>query len=412
MTHCCSCFFAELTVMMIGCTGRGKTTFCNFLFQEERFKSRKSEPGKRTTWNTAMSDVNQTEMHQLVDGVGGVTLTVIDTPGYLATQHRCGNSAGASTSDTDMMLLEFSRALTFAKDGIHAVLVTLRCADPPSVEEEMLLEFLTEMQIWKHCIILFTNGNRVCNDGDEGYLELYRKLNSEEFAKKCPVLCKLVENCNRRFLIVESVEKAGDKLYHRSKLDELYSDVEVTSKNAKSDLTHPLLEMAKNSYKIVQMQKRLRKEADDKEAQLKAIIWEKDKVTTRLDAAEKRCTDLRTAFQNNPQKVANSANSEQDTEDTAAMLLEYLRASEAADASPTRFVSAIRRLEAAERKQQEMMAKLDKLLEDIRSEKKKQLPRAELERALESIVTPEQVEINVPEGQPGKREERRWCRFL
>ena len=136
------------------------------------------------------------------------------------------------------------------------------------------------------------------------------------------------------------------------------------------------------------------------------------RVTTRLDVAEKRCTDLRTAFQNDPQKVSNSANAEQDTEDTAAMLLEYLRASEATDASPTRFVSAIRRLEAAERKQREMMAKLDKLLEDIRAEKKKQLPRAELERALQSIVTPEQVEINVPEGQPGKGEERRWCRFL
>ena len=222
-----------------------------------------------------MSDVNPAEMHQLVDGVGGVTLTVIDTPGYLATQRRCGNSAGASTSDIDAMLLEFSRALTFAKDGINAVLVTLRCAYPLSVEEEMLLEFLTDMQIWNHCIILFTHGNLVCNDGDEGYLELYRKLDSVEYAKECPVLTKFVENCNRRFLIVESVEKAGDKHYHRSKLDELYSAVEITSKNAKSALTHPLLVMAKNSYQMIQMQKSLREEADDKEAQLKAIVKEK-----------------------------------------------------------------------------------------------------------------------------------------
>ena len=359
-----------------------------------------------------MSDVNRAEMRHLVDRVGGVTLTVIDTPGYLAAQRRCGKSDGTSTSDTDVMLLEFSRALMYAKDGVDAVLVTLRCAEPPSMEEEMLLEFLTEMQIWRHCIILFTHGARVSNDRDEGYLELYSGLNSGEFAKKCPVLSKFVENCERRLILIESVEKAGDKLYHRSKLDELYSAVEITCKNAGSALTHPLLEMAKNSYKIVQMQKRLRKEADDKEAQLKAIIWEKDKVTTRLDAAEKRCTDLRTAFQNNPQKVANSANAEQDTEDTAAMLLAYLRASEATDASPTHFVNAIRRLEAAERKQREMMAKLDKLLKDIRSEKKKQLPRAELERALESIKTQEQVEINVPEGHPCKREERRWCSFL
>ena len=408
MTHCCSCLFAELTVMMMGCTGRGKTTFCNFLFQEERFKSRKNKLGKRTTWRKAISDVNRAEVDQLEDVVGGVTLTVIDTPGYLATQRRYGNSGGTFTSDTDVMLQEFSRALMYAKDGIDAVLVTLRCADPPSVEEEMLLEFLTEMQIWKHCIILFTHGAEVSNDGDEGYLELHRGLNSGEFAKECPVLSKFVENCNRRFLIVESVEKAGDKLYHRSKLDELYSDVEITSKNAESALTHPLLEMAKNSYQMIQMHKSLREEADDKEAQLKAIVKEKARVTTRLNVAEKRCTDLteekdkvmtrlndaekekvkvttrldvaekrctdltkeknrvtarldvaekrckelETALQNDAQEVANGApNAEQDAEDAAAMLLEYLRASEATDASPTRFVSAIRRLEAAEKKQ-------------------------------------------------------------
>ena len=352
-----------------------------------------------------MSDVNQAEMHQLMDGVGGVTLTVIDTPGYLATQRRCGQSDGASTSDTDAMLQEFSRALMYAKDGVDAVLVTLRCAEPPSMEEEMLLEFLTEMQIWKHCIILFTHGARVSNDRDEGYLELYSGLDSGEFAKECPVLSKFVENCERRFILIESVEKAGDKLYHRSKLDELYSAVEVTSKNAESAFNHPLLEMAKNSYQMIQMQKQLRVEANDKDAQLEATIKERDAATTRLD-------DLKTALEDDPQKVGNGASANQDAEDAAAMLLAYLRASEATDASPTRFVNAIRRLEAAERKQRETMAQLAELLEGIKAEKKNRLPRAQLERELESILTPKQVEVNAPEGQPDRTEERRWCNLL
>lgn len=363
-----------------------------------------------------MSDVNEAEMGQLEDGVGGMTLTVIDTPGFLATQRRCRSSvAGESNSDTDVMLQEFSRALVYAKDGVDAVLVTLRCAEPASMEEEALLEFLTEMQIWKHCIVLFTHGARVSDGKDEGYLELYKALDSGELAKECPVLSKFVENCERRFIVIESVERAGDKHYYRSKLDELYGAVETTCKNAKSAFNHPLLEMAKNSYQIIQMQKRLREEADDKEAQLEATIRDMKAVNERLDIAEKRCTNLQNALESDSAEVGVS--DEQDIKDAAAMLLEYLRASEATEASPAQFVSAIRRLETAERKQREMMGKLGELLEGIKAEKRKRLPREELERDLESILRleqerDEQVQANAPEGQRDRKDEKSWCNLL
>ena len=359
-----------------------------------------------------MSDVNEAEMEQFVDGVGGVTLTVIDTPGFLATQRRCGNSHGGLSSDTDAMLQQFSRALVYAKDGVDAVLVTLRCAEPASMEEEALLQFLDDMQIWKHCIVLFTHGAEVSDGKDEGYLELYGRLDSGEFAKESPVLSKIVENCNRRFLIVESVDKAGDKRYHRSKLDELYSAVETTRENAKSAFNHPLLDMAKNSYEMIQMQKDLKKNAADKDAQLEATIMEKDAVTKRLNIAESRYTTLQNALEPDPSNVGNGAIDKQDMEDAAAMLLEYLRASESANASPDRFVSAFKRLEAAEREQREMKAKLGELLEGIRTEKKKKLPRGDLERELEAIMTPRPVEANPPEEQPGRRDESHWCKFL
>lgn len=365
-----------------------------------------------------MSDVNKAEIGELEDGVAGVTLAVIDTPGYLATQRRCRDSkSGNESTDADEMLQEFSRALMYAKDGVDAVVVTLRCAEPASMEEEMLLDFLTEMKIWKHCIILFTHGSRVSEGKDEGYLDFYKELNSGEFAKECPVLCKFVENCERRFIVVESVDKAGDNHYYRSKLDELYAAVKTARKNAESPFNHPLLEMAKNSYEMVQLQKSLREEAHDKDAQLEATIREKDEVATRLGAAEKRFTDLKDALKKDPPSVGDDAHTEQDAEDAAAILLQYLIASEATDASPTQFVSTIRRLEGAERRQRETMIKLAELLEGIRTEKKKKLPRADLERLLESIMTPEQdkgeeVEANGAEDRPGRREETKLCKYL
>lgn len=356
-----------------------------------------------------MSDVNEAEREQYVDGVAGVTLTVIDTPGFLATQRRCGNSLGGLTSDTDAMLQQFSRALMYARDGIDAVLVTLRCAEPASMEEEALLQFLDDMQIWKHCIVLFTHGAKVSDGKDEGYLELHKRLKSGELAKESPVLSTIVENCNKRFLIVESVERAGDKHYHRSKLDELYSAVETTRKNAKSAFNHPLLDMAKNSYEMIQMQKDLKNNAADKDAQLEATIKEKNAVIKRLNKAEALSTKLQNALEPDQPNGDNDAIDKQDMEDAAAMLLEYLRASEA---SPDRFVNAFRRLEAAEREQREMKAKLGELLEGIRSEKKKRLPRGELERELEAIMTPRPVELNTPKEQPGRRDKSHWCTLL
>ena len=359
-----------------------------------------------------MSDVNEAEMERFVDGVGGVTLTVIDTPGFLATQRRCGKSHGGLTSDTDAMLQQFSRALVYAKDGVDAVLVTLRCAEPASMEEEALLQFLDDMQIWKHCIVLFTHGAQVSDGKDEGYLELHEGLKSGELAKESPVLSKIVEKCDRRFIIVESLDKAGDNIYHRSKLDELYGAVETTRKNAKSAFNHPLLDMAKNSYEMIQMQKDWKKKAADKDKQLEAAIKEKDAVAKRLNIAKARCTNLQNALEPDPPNVDNDAIDKQDMKDAAAMLLEYLRASEATEASPGHFVSAFRRLEAAEREQREMKAKLGELLEGIRAERKKRLPRADMERELEAIMTPRPVEVNAPEAQPSRRDERHWCRFL
>ena len=78
-------------------------------------------------------------------------------------------------------------------------------------------------------------------------------LDSEEPAEESPVLKKMTENCGRHFIIAESGDKAFDDCYILlCKLDELYSAVEITCKNAQAFCfqSYPLLDMARNSYQI------------------------------------------------------------------------------------------------------------------------------------------------------------------
>lgn len=356
-----------------------------------------------------MSDQSITQMSRLLDGIGGVSLTVIDTPGFLATQRRCTNRQGGDDdciADVDALLHEFSRAVAYAKNGIDAILVTLKCAEPASKEEQLLMEFLTEMQLWKHCVLLFTHGARVSQGRDEGYLELHGMLNSGELAERSPVLANMLENTGRRFIIVESVDRALDNRYYRDKLDELYSAVKVTCKHAKSAFNHPLLDMAKYSYQIVQMQKSLRVEAITKEAQQESIL-------KGLDVAKQCQYQMQADLQECPQTVADAEHHDAEgTENAAALLRNYLQASQTAYACPTQFVNAFMQLKDAKRRLQDILDMLDKLRQDIRR-RSGNIPKFELEREIQSIIEQGDDEGLGPDA-PEELEQRplhRWSQY-
>ena len=308
-----------------------------------------------------MSDVNKAEVSQLEDRIAGVTLTVIDTPGYLATEPRSKNRRGDDdpTAGKGTFLQEFARALVYARHGIDAILVTLKCAERVSMEERYLLELLTEMQVWKHCIILFTHGARVSKGRDEcsAYMELCDMFNSGNLAMHSPILNAMIENCEKRFLIVESVENAGDRFYHRSKLDELYNAVE-TCRKARSPLNR-LLNIARYWYFRVKGQK----------------MDQMQLVGTTRDVAKGSHDKLDDA--------------EQVVEDAVTLLLQYLPApKEAADASPQHFVAALHQLEEDRMKEQETATAVKLSSDDIKSGNQRQLPDTKGHH--ESAVIPQQ----------------------
>lgn len=232
-------------------------------------------------------------------------------------------------------------------------------------------------------------------------------LNSGELAERSPVLANMIENTGRRFIIVESVDRASDNRYYRDKLDELYSAVKVTCKHAKSAFNHPLLDMAKYSYQIVQMQKSLKIEASTKEAQQEATL--KD-----LDVAKQCHCQVQAALQECPQAVADAEHLDAEgTENAAVLIRNYLRASQTGYYTcPTHFDNAFMQLEDAKRRLQDILNKLDKLRQDIRR-RSGNIPKVELEREIQSIIEQgddEGLGPDVPE-ELEQRPLHRWSQY-
>ena len=242
----------EYTIVVTGCSGRGKSTFCNFLFKEKRFKAENPTESGYVGWGGIASTPSGAQYDKISDPASGVELHIIDTPGYLATQNRTGNDREDMTKDGDMVLKEFAKALMYARDGIDAICVTLKAGERISKEEELLMQFIERLHLWKHCILLFTHGCRVGRDEASRYHGFHQLIKEESFSKNCPVLAKMLDLTTKRFVIVESLTQTGDEVYYKSKLEEIYKAIEVVREDVGAVINHPLLEMARNAWELHQ----------------------------------------------------------------------------------------------------------------------------------------------------------------
>ena len=253
MLHVHNLPHAEYTITVIGCTGRGKTTFCNFLFREDRFKINDPAESQYSGWENLTSITGEAQHGVLEDPIARVELHVIDTPGFLATENRTGRGHADRVKDGRKLLEEFAKALTYVKDGIDVILVTLKTHARMSAEEEFLLEFLDGLHLWPYCILLFTHGSLAGEKEEARYNGLYKFIETDRFKLQCPVVAKMLEKTKKRFVIVESVKQAEDPHYHRSKLDEIYAAIDVVHNDAGSAVNHPLLEMARIAWEKHQL---------------------------------------------------------------------------------------------------------------------------------------------------------------
>ena len=260
----------EYTIVVTGCSGRGKSTFCNFLFKEKRFKAEDPTESGYVGWEGMASTPSGAQYDKVSDPATGVELHIIDTPGYLATQNRTGNDREDLAKDGNMVLKEFAKALMYARDGIDAICVTLKPRERISKEEELLMQFIERLHLWKYCILLFTHGCRVGRDEASRYHGFHQMIKKESFSKDCPVLAKMLDLTKKRFVIVESITQAGDD-YYKSKLKEIYGAIEAVREDVGAVINHPLLQMARNAWDAHQIQEKIEEKLKEGEAENKVL---------------------------------------------------------------------------------------------------------------------------------------------
>ena len=300
---------------MTGCTGRGKSTFCNFLSKSDMFKS--EAPGNEMgsdefgEWGEVAADLTGTQFGMVRNVVGGVTLRIIDLPGYLATQNRTGNDREDLAKDGRMVLDELAKALGHVKDGIDAVFITLKSAERYSAEEELLMKFISVLRIWDHCILLFTHGDKVGKE-DKGRYRKFRKLISfPDFPNRCPVLHQMLQHVDNRFVIVESVSAKGDQEYYHDKVSEICDEVKEVVKKAGTLKNHPLLELARNAFDSTQETLDLKEKLDQEKVSRSEIEEQLKQARRKGEDRERDCERLRTELEREKEEMSRKLQEEE-----------------------------------------------------------------------------------------------------
>ena len=406
----------EYTIIVTGCSGRGKSTFCNFLFREKRFVENNPD-NTGGYWGGVMSTLSKAQYGVVKDPIAGVDLHIVDTPGYLATQNRTGNYREDMAKDDEFVFQEFANALIHAKDGFHAIFVTVKAGERVSREEELLMEFIDKLSLWQHCILLFTHGRRVGDKEEDRYQNFHELIRTEQFKWNCPVLAKMLAFTSNKFVIVESVGQEQDGNYYRSKVDEIIKAVAVVSDKLGTVINHPLLRMARTSWEMYMKQENLEQELQSEEQEKRKIEekkrmnarYDKNQVTkespqlvslqnklqetkqklqeaeiqqTQLNQLEKEVTRLTLVVKTKEQELKEAKAEMRKKTKKVEMLVdsleEYMQGSKRGasdcepgqilvnylkkmDGSPGKFVNAYSELEASAKKQKEVDAQLDQL---------------------------------------------------
>ena len=200
----------DRSVLFIGITGQGKSSLCNFLMKEEKFKVEDSmmscpEPSKQELTN-----------------LKGKNYLLVDVPGVCDTER-----------DPKEVLSELVKTFFFVrKQGISAIAIMINPNQKMTTEHyEALVDFLGRISpdLWEHVIVVFTHEKQTIRkhkSGDEYITKMLQNTN-------CPKFLKFVsEKCKHRFLHVECETLPENEQYWEKKISDFTEFVEsIMAKN-------------------------------------------------------------------------------------------------------------------------------------------------------------------------------------
>lgn len=253
----------DYAVLVLGATGVGKSSLCNFFFNHDVFET---VPG-------LLRGTSSCNAHCCV--INGKRIMFIDSPGF----------ADTTVSNKERMQ-EMSKALLLARNGVHAIIVCLNGegrfsdSDLGLINEMKKLEIHEPQSIWDYSFLLFTHGRSM------GKTEVQRNemIQSWKEDSRCPPLFhELLSKVQSRYMIVESLME--EKEYYKTKCNELFQLLEVIySGNNNVCYSHRLFAWARDKYEEV-ARRQIQQETTQQEEIIKRLelLQRNDNLITQLE---------------------------------------------------------------------------------------------------------------------------------
>ena len=192
------------SIFMIGITGSGKSTFCNFLANEKLFEEGSGFISKTQRAAACKFNFNSEDV------------LIIDCPGF------CDSKRPAEDIQD-----EICKVGVMAKDGTDAVAIIVNSMERFSDNHRNVLNQLEYLggSLWEHAFLVFTRECKVIKEfsvkSGEEYIEMISSCG------ECPpVLTEWLVKTQRRFVCVDSKKKFQNQPYRNEKCTQIFGIID------------------------------------------------------------------------------------------------------------------------------------------------------------------------------------------
>jgi len=263
----------DYCIMVVGVTGCGKSSFCNYMFKKAVFDASAGAIAVTSTCNSNSLTINQKK------------ILFIDTPGF--SDEKVSNEQRVSDLGSVFLL---------AKNGLHAIVI---CFSGSSRFDTASGDTIRELNLlgdfWDHTFIVYTHADEIGRTEQEQTDCIYSWYHDQN----CPDMFKnLHDKVEGRFMTIESKNRIGNTDYYNMKANQFLEWVQFIfhTRNRESVYTNDLFIWAKNEYDKAKQEKqkyeKALKEALDKIAEREAQIEKNTEELENCKSDLQKLTDI------------------------------------------------------------------------------------------------------------------------